>query len=137
MPSDAPTAKLDATRGYGAEVVLFDRDEITPHEAGVRLQGERGLPFVSSHDDPRISAGAGTAALELLEDAGAPDVFVAPIGGGGGMAGYATVLAALAPDAVVVGAEPAASQLAQRSLTADRRIEVGRASCRERVSNCV
>jgi threonine dehydratase len=126
MPSDAPTAKLDATRGYGAEVVLFERDEITQYEAGVRLQRERGLPFVSSHDDPRISAGAGTAALELLDDAGVPDLFVAPIGGGGGMAGYATVLASLAPATIVVGAEPAASQLAQRSLAADRRIEVER-----------
>ena len=124
MPSDAPQTKVDATRGYGAEVVFFDRATSTQYDAGERLRTERGLPFVSSHDDPRISAGAGTAALELIDDAGAIDLLVAPIGGGGGMAGYATAAKSLLPDALVIGAEPAASQLAARSLTAGNRVTV-------------
>jgi threo-3-hydroxy-L-aspartate ammonia-lyase len=124
MPSDAPATKVEATRGYGAEVVLFDRATTSQYEAGEQLRQERGLPFISSHDDPRIAAGAGTAALELLADAGPIDVLVAPIGGGGGIAGYATVVKSLAPDAVVIGAEPAESQLAARSLAAGRRVRV-------------
>ncbi|MBA3655262.1 MAG: threonine/serine dehydratase [Actinobacteria bacterium] len=126
MPVDAPATKVEATRGYGAEVVFFDRGEISPFDAGEALRNERGLPFVSSHDDARIAAGAGTAALELLAESGPLDVLVAPIGGGGGMAGYATVAKAMAPTTVVVGAEPATSQLAARSLAAGARVRVDR-----------
>lgn len=124
MPSDAPPAKLAATRGYGAEVVLYDRYSMPQAEAGRRLAAERGLTLVSSHDDPRISAGAGTAALELWEDAGPFDVLVAPVGGGGGMAGYATVAKALAPSCRVVGVESSASAVNQRSLAAGERVQI-------------
>ncbi len=124
MPEDTPPAKLAATRDYGAEIVFFDRYRIAQHEARALLPAERNLPWVSSHDDPRICAGAGTAMLELVEDAGPFDVVVAPVGGGGGLAGYATVGAALCPGIRVVAAEPAASRLASRSLAAGRRVEV-------------
>jgi len=124
MPGDTPAAKMDATTGYGAEVVTFDRYVVAQREAGARLQAERELPFVSSHDDPRISAGAGTAMLELVEDAGPLDAVVAPVGGGGGLAGYATVATALCPGVRVVAAEPDASRILSRSLAAGRRVEL-------------
>ena len=124
MPDDAPAAKIDATRGYRAEVVTYDRFSMPQAEAGRRFAAEREMTFVSSHDDPVISAGAGTAALELLEDAGAVDVLVAPVGGGGGMAGYATVAKALDPAVRIVGAEPAAGGVNKRSLEAGRRLEI-------------
>jgi threonine dehydratase len=124
MPEDAPPAKLAATRGYGAEVVLYDRYSMPQAEAGRRLAANRGLTLVSSHDDPRISAGAGTAALELWDDAGPFDVLVAPVGGGGGMAGYATVAKALSPSCRVVGVESSASAVNQRSLAAGERVQI-------------
>lgn len=82
MPEDAPTAKLEATRAYGAEVITYDRYSIPQYEAGRKLREDTGLAFVSSHDDPAISAGAGSAALELIEDVGTIDMLFAPIGGG-------------------------------------------------------
>jgi threonine dehydratase len=124
MPEDAPAVKVEATRGYGAEIVTFDRYAMAQHEAGERLRRERRLAFISSHDDPLIAAGAGTAVLELLYDVGSLDVLVAPIGGGGGMAGYATVAKALVPSVHIVGVEPAASRLASQSLAAGRRVEI-------------
>ena len=124
MPDDAPRAKVDATREYGAEVVTYDRYSMPQAEAGKRFQSERGMTFVSAHDDPMISAGAGTAALELFEDAGPLDVLVAPIGGGGGIAGYATVAKALHPACRVVGAEPAAGGVTKRSLAAGERVSI-------------
>jgi threonine dehydratase len=124
MPDDAPTGKLDATRGYGAEVLLFDRFTQSRDDAVAPLIEDRGMTFVSSHDDPLISAGAGTAAVELFDDVGTLDVLVAPIGGGGGMAGYATVAKALSPHMRVAGAEPAASGVNRRSMAEGRRIEI-------------
>lgn len=123
MPSDAPRVKVEGTTAYGAAVRMFDRFAEKRDDA-VRPLVERGMTFVSSHDDPLISAGAGTAALELFDDAGPLDVLVAPIGGGGGMAGYATVAKALDPMTRVVGAEPAASGVNKRSLAEGRRIEI-------------
>ncbi len=124
MPEDAPSAKLDATRQYGAEIVLYDRYSTPQWKAGERLRAERGLTFISSHDHPLISAGAGTAALELIEDTGHVDVLVAPVGGGGGMAGYATAVDALCPDATVIAAEPLASGLLSRSIAAGERVTI-------------
>jgi len=123
MPDDAPQVKVEATKAYGATVVTFDRFTQTRDDA-VRPFVDRGMTFVSSHDDRRISAGAGTAALELFEEEGDLDIFVAPIGGGGGMAGYATVAKALRPSVNVVGAEPAASGVNRKSLAAGQRIEI-------------
>ncbi|HZQ86908.1 MAG TPA: threonine/serine dehydratase [Acidimicrobiales bacterium] len=123
MPNDAPEVKVEATKAYGATVVTFDRFTETRDDA-VRPFVDGGMTFVSSHDDRRISAGAGTAALELFDEVSDLDVLVAPIGGGGGMAGYATVAKALRPNASVVGAEPAASAVNKRSRAEGRRIEI-------------
>ena len=124
MPEDAPAAKLKATKSYGAEVISYDRYSIPQYEAGQKFQSKTGLNFISSHDDPLISAGAGTSALELFEETGPIDFLFAPIGGGGGIAGYATVAKALYPESKVVGAEPAASGIARRSLDSGERVSI-------------
>lgn len=122
MPQDAPAAKLDATRGYGAEVVTYDRWTESREEIGSRLAHERGLELVKPFDDPLIMAGQGTAALELLEDAPGLDVVVAPVSGGGLIAGCATVVKALRPGARVIGVEPAAGDDHVRSRAAGERV---------------
>jgi threonine dehydratase len=124
MPEDAPKAKLEATIGYGADVVLYNRYQTPQNEAGRKFRDETGLVFVSSHDDPAISAGAGSAVLELIDEAGAADLLLAPIGGGGGMAGYATVGKALNPKMKVIGAEPSTSGIAKKSLDSGERITI-------------
>ncbi len=124
MPDDSPPAKIEGTRSYGADVVLYDRYSMPQYEAGQRFRSERGMTFVSSHDDPAISAGAGTAALELFDDTGPLEMIVAPIGGGGGMAGYATVAKARGPFVRVVGVEPAAGGVNKRSLEAGERLSI-------------
>jgi threonine dehydratase len=123
MPEDAPAPKLAATRGYGAEVVTYDRYALPQAEAGERFAQERGATFVTAYDDPRIAAGAGTALTELVADAWVPDVLFAPVGGGGGIAGYATVVKALNPAARVYAVESDASAVWSRSLAAGERIE--------------
>jgi threonine dehydratase len=121
MPEDAPALKLEATRGYGAEVVTYDRYNEDREAIGTRLAEERGLVLVRPFDDPLVIAGQGTAALELLDEVGELDLFVAPVGGGGLIAGCATVVA---PGARVVGVEPDDSDDTKRSLESGRRTEV-------------
>ena len=125
MPEDAPAAKLEATRGYGAEVVTYDRWTESREEIGTRLAAERDLELVRPYDDPLVMAGQGTVALELLEDVPDLDVLVAPISGGGLIAGCATVAEALCPGARIVGVEPAAGDDTARSLAAGERVNVG------------
>jgi threonine dehydratase len=108
MPSDAPAAKLDATRGYGAEVVTYDRETMNRAEITERIAAERGAVVVPPFDDERIIAGAGTAALELLEETGPLDVLAVCLGGGGFLAGSALAATALAPAIAVYGVEPEA-----------------------------
>ena len=124
MPEDAPRAKLDATRGYGAEVVPYDRWTESREEIGARLAEERGLELVKPYDDALIMAGQGTAALELLEDVAELDVLVVPVSGGGLIAGCATAVKALRPGARVVGVEPAAGDDHARSQAAGERVGV-------------
>jgi threonine dehydratase len=124
MPEDAPAAKLDATRGYGAEVVTYDRWTESREEIGARLAEERGLELVKPYDDPLVMAGQGTTALELLEDVPELDVLVVPVSGGGLIAGCATVLKALRPSALVIGVEPAAGDDHARSKAAGERVRV-------------
>jgi threonine dehydratase len=124
MPEDAPSAKLDATRGYGAEVVTYDRWTESREEIGARLAEERGLELVKPFDDPLVMAGQGTAALELLDDVPELDVLVVPVSGGGLIAGCATVLKALRPSARVIGVEPAAGDDHVRSKAAGERVRV-------------
>ena len=125
MPEDAPGAKVDATRGYGAEIVSYDRWQESREELGARLADERGLELVRPYDDPLVMAGQGTTALELLADVPGLDVLVVPVGGGGLIAGCATVTKALRPGARVVGVEPEAGDDTRRSLAAGKRINGG------------
>jgi threonine dehydratase len=124
MPADAPAIKLANTRGYGAEVVLYDRWTESREEIGAALAAEHGLELVPPYDDPLVMAGQGTVALELLEEVGALDVLVVPVGGGGLAAGCATVVKALAPHARVVGVEPEAADDTRRSLERGERVEI-------------
>ena len=124
MPLDAPPAKLEATRGYGAEIVSYDRWTENREEIGARLAAESGLELIRPYDDARVMAGQGTVALELLEDVADLDVLVTPVGGGGLIAGCATAAAALRPGIRVVGVEPEAGDDTRRSLEAGRRVRV-------------
>ncbi|MDB5070809.1 MAG: tdcB, partial [Candidatus Eremiobacteraeota bacterium] len=108
MPSDAPAAKLAATRGYGAEIVTYDRERMNRAELAASVAAERGATLVPPYDDPAIIAGQGTAALELIEDAGALDVLLVPLGGGGLLAGSALAATALSPGVRIYGVEPEA-----------------------------
>ena len=122
MPEDAPAAKLDATRGYGAEIVTYDRWTENREEIGARLAAERGLELVRPYDDPLVMAGQGTVALELLEETPELDLLLVPISGGGLIAGCATVAKALRPGIRVVGVEPDAGDDTRRSLAAGERV---------------
>lgn len=123
MPEDAPRSKLEATLGYGAEVVTYDRYGEDREELGAALAAERGLELVSPYDDPLVMAGQGTAALELLEDAGHLDVVVAPLGGGGLISGCATIGKELGVRRVV-GVEPEAGDDWAQSFAAGERVRI-------------
>jgi threo-3-hydroxy-L-aspartate ammonia-lyase len=124
MPADAPAMKLAGTRDYGAEIVTYDRYQEGREQIGQELAEQRGLTVVPPFDDPLVIAGQGTAALELVEQAGGLDLLLAPVSGGGLIAGCATVVKALCPGAQVIGVEPEAADDYRRSLAADRRIAI-------------
>jgi threonine dehydratase len=121
MPEDTPPAKLDATRGYGAEIVTYDRYTQDREALGHALAEERGLAVVPPYDHPLVMAGQGTAALELLEDVGEVDAVVVPVGGGGLIAGTAT---AVDGRARVFGVEPETGDDTRRSLEACERVAI-------------
>ena len=125
MPLDAPAVKVAATRGYGGEVVFYDRLGGENREAlAGRLAQERGLTLVPPYDHADVMAGQGTAALELFEDAPDLDALVVCLGGGGLISGCATVARHLAPACRVVGVEPEAGNDVQRSLAEGRIIHI-------------
>lgn len=107
MPSDAPKAKLAATRGYGATVVTYDRYTESRQQIATDLAESQGLTLIPPFDHPDIIAGQGTAAKELIEDVGSLDAVITPLGGGGLLSGTALSVAALLPDAFLYGVEPA------------------------------
>jgi threonine dehydratase len=115
MPADAPTVKIEATRGYGAEVVLYDRRETTREEVAGKIARERGLTMIPPFDHPQVIAGQGTAAKELIEDSGPLDYLFVPCSGGGLIAGCAVAASHLAPGCKVIGVEPEAGDDATRS----------------------
>jgi threonine dehydratase len=115
MPCNAPRVKLEATRGYGAEVVLYDPQREEREAVASSIARERGLTLVPPFDHPDIIAGQGTAALELFEQAGPLDHLFVPCGGGGLISGCALAAHALSPGCKVVGVEPAAGDDATRS----------------------
>lgn len=124
MPDDAPALKLAATRGYGAEVILYDRRREDREAIARRLVEERGVVLVPPFDDDAIIAGQGTAALELLEEVTDLDVVVAPCGGAGLLAGTAVAATGLRPGIRVLGVEPEAGDDVARSLAEGRRIAI-------------
>ncbi len=115
MPEDAPAAKVAATRGYGAEVVLYDRYTADREAIGRGLAEAHGLALIPPYDHPEVIAGQGTAAQELFEDVGPLDLLLVCLGGGGLLAGSALSAQALSPDCRVVGVEPEAGDDGQRS----------------------
>jgi threonine dehydratase len=124
MPADTPAAKLDATTGYGAKVVTYDRYTEDREALGAALSEERGLVLVPPYEHPLIMAGQGTAALELIEDAPDLDLLLVPVGGGGLIAGCATAAKALRPGIRVIGVEPEAGDDTRRSLEAGERVRI-------------
>ena len=116
MPDDAPRAKVAATEGYGAEVILFDRYREDREAIGRRLAQERGLTLVPPYDHPDVIAGQGSATLELIEDVGPLDDLFVCLGGGGLLSGAALAARALAPECRLHGVEPEAGNDAQQSL---------------------
>lgn len=124
MPSDAPRSKLEATRGYGAAIVSYERLKENREAIGRRIAEETGATLVPPYDHPWTIAGQGTTALELLEQAPELDALIAPVGGGGLLAGCAVAAKALSPNIRIFGAEPADGNDTCLSLRAGHRVEI-------------
>ncbi|HWQ13224.1 MAG TPA: threonine/serine dehydratase [Roseiflexaceae bacterium] len=124
MPSDAPAVKVAATRGYGAEVLFYDRMQDDREAFARTVAQERGLTLVPPYDHPHIMAGQGTWALELLEAVPDIDTLVVPIGGGGLIAGSAVAAHGLNPRIRVLGVEPEGADDTRRSLAAGKRVQI-------------
>ena len=121
----SPLSKRERTKSYGAEVVLYDRDREDREAIAREIAGQRGATLVPPYDDPMVIAGQGTVGREICEDLAAlgiaPDIVVAPVSGGGLIAGVATAVKARFPQAMVMSAEPEAFDDHARSLRAGRR----------------
>ncbi len=124
MPQDAPQIKVNATRGYGAEIIFYDRYAESREDVGERLCAERGLALVPPFDDYLVMAGQGTAALELLEDVPELEVLLVPVSGCGLIAGCATAAKHLRPSIRVFGVEPEAGNDTWLSLQKGERVEI-------------
>jgi threonine dehydratase len=124
MPTDAPALKVSATRGYGADIVFYDRLKDDREAVARTLAEETGRVLVPPFDDHAIMAGQGTAALELMQDVPSLDALVAPIGGGGLMAGCSTVARALYPGIRVIGVEPESGNDTYLSLARGERVTI-------------
>ncbi|MBN9040784.1 MAG: pyridoxal-5'-phosphate-dependent protein [Rhizobiales bacterium 62-47] len=125
MPADAPLSKRERTKGYGAEVVLYDRDREDREAIARDIAVKRGATLVPPYDDPQVIAGQGTVGLEIADDMAklgiAPDIVVAPASGGGLIAGIATAIKARFPQASLMSAEPEGFDDHARSLRAGKR----------------
>jgi threonine dehydratase len=125
MPADAPLSKRERTKGYGADVVLYDRDREDREAIAAGIAGQRGATLVRPYDDPLVIAGQGTVGREIADDMTllgvTPDIVVAPASGGGLVAGVATAIKARYPQAEVMSAEPEAFDDHARSLRSGKR----------------
>src|ERR1700761_2789749 len=125
MPADSPALKRERTKSYGAEVVLYDRDREDREAIARGIAEKRGATLVPPYDDPKVIAGQGTVGREICEDLAAlgiaPDIVVAPVSGGGLIAGVATAVKARYPQAQIMSAEPEAFDDHARSLRAGKR----------------
>jgi threonine dehydratase len=115
MPQDAPQVKVDATRGYGAQIVLYDKHTTVREQLSAQLAQERGLTLIPPYDHPHVVAGQGTVAKELIDEVGPLDYLFVCVGGGGLISGCAIAAAALSPGCRVIGVEPEAGDDATRS----------------------
>ena len=124
MPADAPAAKIEGTRGYGAEVILYDRYSQDREALGRSIAEPRGLTLIPPFNHPDVIAGQGTLAQELIETVGQLDMLVACLGGGGQLAGCALAAAELSPGCRVIGVEPEAGNDGQRSFRDGRIVTI-------------
>lgn len=115
MPDDAPAVKQIATRGYGAEVILYNRDTTNREELTKNLATERQLTLIPPYDHPHVIAGQGTTALELIQEVGSLDLLLVCCGGGGLISGCAIATKALLPNCKIIGVEPELADDAARS----------------------
>lgn len=116
MPEDAPKSKIEATRGYGAEIIFYDRYRSHRAEIAQKICDERGATLVPPFNDRHVIAGAGTAALELFEDVEGIDALVTPVGGGGLLSGSAVAAHGFDADVAIYGVEPQAGNDFEQSL---------------------
>ena len=116
MPTDAPAVKVAGTRGYGAEIVFYDRYKEDRQEVTRRIAEETGAAIIPPFDHPDVIAGQGTAVLELVEEVGELDIILTPLGGGGLLAGSALAAKGLSPACRVIGVEPEAGNDGQQSM---------------------
>ncbi|MFF7888838.1 pyridoxal-phosphate dependent enzyme [Streptomyces sp. NPDC020794] len=124
MPEDAPQSKVDATAGYGAQIVTYDRYTGDGDAIGQALAAEHGMALIPPYDHPHVIAGQGTATLELIEESGELGALVVPVGGGGLIAGSATAAKGLHGGIRVIGVEPVAGDDTKRSLEAGKRVSI-------------
>lgn len=125
MPTAAPSSKIDATRGYGAEIVLHD-DRATLFDKLAEVRDSRGLSFVHPFDDPEVVAGAGTTGLEILEELRDVDAILVPVGGGGILSGIASAARQLRPQVRMIGVELAEGPGLAPALAAGKPVTVSR-----------
>src|SRR5215213_3093318 len=130
MAENATPSKIEATRGYGAEVVLHGTIWDEANEKALELVREQGLTYVHPFDDPELIVGQGTLGLEIYDDLPDVDLVLVPIGGGGLISGVSMALKALKPDVRVVGVESAGAPAMKRSVEAGRRVVLDDVSCR-------
>jgi threonine dehydratase len=115
MPQDAPQVKLEATRGYGAEVITYDPKTARREELAAQIAEQRGMAVIPPFDHAQVVAGQGTAAMELIEETGPLDYLLVPCGGGGLLSGCAVAANHWSPGCTVIGVEPEAGDDATRS----------------------
>ncbi len=115
MPEDAPAVKQTATRSYGAEIILYDRQTTNREQLAQSLASDKNLTLIPPYDHPHVVAGQGTAALELIQEVGELDLLLVCCGGGGLLSGSAIATKALLPDCKVIGVEPTLADDATRS----------------------
>ncbi len=124
MPHDAPAAKVAATKGYGGNVVIYDRYTEDREKIGRALAEKQGLTLIPPYDHPHVIAGQGTATKELIEEVGQLDVLFVCLGGGGLLSGSALAARHLSPDCIIYGVEPAAGNDGQQSFRSGKIVHI-------------
>lgn len=124
MPHDAPAAKVAATKGYGGNVVIYDRYTEDREKIGRDLAEKQGLTLIPPYDHPHVIAGQGTATKELIEEVGQLDVLFVCLGGGGLLSGSALAARHLSPDCIIYGIEPAAGNDGQQSFRSGKIVHI-------------